>query len=178
MGFDGVVHAGLRHRRLIRLVMTAASVADEVDNYVLVELIAVVHGQLCHEHYRLGVIAIDVEYGSLNHLGNVGAVLCGARVGRLTGGKADLIVQYDVQGPACAVSPRLGHLEGFHDDTLTRKGRIAMKHDGNHRLPIGVIATVLPCANRSFNNRRHDLQMGGVEGQRQVHLATRRHHVR
>ena len=158
--------------------MATASVTNEVDHHVLVELIAVVHGELGHENHRLRVIAIDVEYGRLNHFGNVGAVLCGARVSGLTGGKADLIVQYDVQGPACAVSPRLGHLEGFHDDTLARKGRIAMKHYGNHRLPIGVIATVLPCANRPFNNRRHDLQMGGVEGQRQVHFPSRRHHVR
>ena len=158
--------------------MATASVTNEVDHHVLVELVAVVHGELGHEHHRLGVIAIDVEYRRLNHLGNVGAVLRGARVGRLTGGKADLIIQYDVQGPACAVSPRLGHLKGFHDDTLAREGRVAMQHDGNHRLPIGVIATILPCANRTFYNRRHDLQMGGIEGQRQVHLASRRHHVR
>ena len=158
--------------------MATAPVTNEVNHHVLVELVAVVHGELGHEHHRLGVIAIDVEYGRLNHLGNVGAVLRGARVGRLTGGKADLIIQYDVKGPACAVSPRLGHLKGFHDDTLAREGRVAMQHDGNHRLPIGVIATILPCANRTFDNRRYDLQMGGIEGQRKVHLASRRHHVR
>ena len=178
MRFYFVVHAGLRDRRLIRLVVTSPSVRDKIDHHVLIELIAVVHGQLRDEHHRLWVITIDVEYGRLNHLGNVGAILCGARIGRLAGGKTDLIVQHNVQRAAGAVGTRLGHLKRFHDDALTCKGRVSMQHDRHDFLPNKVIAAVLPRTNRALYDRRHNLQVRGVEGQRQVHLASRRHHIR
>ena len=158
--------------------MATAPVTDEVDHHVLVELIAVVHSQLGNEHHRLWVITIDVEYGRLNHLGNIGAVLRGARVSGLTGCETDLIIKHDVQGAAGAISTGLGHLERFHDDSLTRKGRVAMQHDGNDCLSVRIIAAVLARTHGTLHDRRHDLQMRGVEGQRQVHLASRRHHVR
>ena len=158
--------------------MATAPVTDEVDHHVLVELIAVVHSQLGNEYHRLWVITIDVEYGRLNHLGNIGAVLRGARVSGLTGCETDLIIKHDVQGAAGAISTGLGHLERFHDDSLTREGSVAMQHDGNDCLPVGIIAAILSCPHRTFYNRRHNLQMRRIEGQRQVHFASRRHHVR
>ena len=48
---------------------------------------------------------------------------------------------------------------------------------GTTRLPVVVEATILTGANRTFDHRADDLEVGRIERERQVHFATRRHHV-
>ena len=112
--------------------MPTAPVADEVNDDIFVELISVVHRQLRDEYDRLGIVSVDMKNGCLHHLGDVGAVFRRARIGALASRKTDLVVQHNVQGATGAVSPGLGHLEGFHHHTLPRKGRITMNDDGHN----------------------------------------------
>ena len=91
LGLDEVVHQRLRHRGVVALVVTAAAVADHVDDDVAVELLAVLERELGDAHARLGVVPVDVEDRHLQALGHVGAVLRRARR-RRPGGEADLVV--------------------------------------------------------------------------------------
>ena len=52
--------------------MTAAAVADQVDDDVLVERLAELEGQPRHPDARLGVVAVHVEDRRLDHPGDVG----------------------------------------------------------------------------------------------------------
>ena len=61
---------------------------------------------------RLGVVAVDVEDRRLDHLGDVGAIVAGARLGG-AGGEADLVVDHDVQRAPGAVAFKLRQVEGL-----------------------------------------------------------------
>ena len=69
-----LIHHRLSHHGFISFVVTVAAVADEIDNHVFAELVSPIHSQLGDEHHGFGVVAIDVENGGLNQLGDVGAV--------------------------------------------------------------------------------------------------------
>ena len=71
LSLDEVVHHRLSHRGVIALVVTTTAVADDVDYYVLLELLAVLEGKLRHPHNRLWVVAVDVEDWCLNAFGEI-----------------------------------------------------------------------------------------------------------
>jgi hypothetical protein len=86
--------------------VTAAAVADEVDDDVLLERLAELEGHPRHADARLGVVAVDVEDRRLDHPRHVGAVDRRARR-RGRGREADLVVDDDVDGAAGAVAAQL-----------------------------------------------------------------------
>ena len=96
------------------------------------ELIAEIHRQLGDKNNCLWVIAVDVKNRRLHHFCNVSAVLCRPCVSRLTGSKANLVIQHNVQGAARAVGTCLRHLERLHHHTLPSEGSIAVNHYGDH----------------------------------------------
>ena len=113
----------------------------------------------------------------LDHLGHVGAVLGGTRILALAGGKTNLVVEHDVHRAAGTVGTGLGHLERLHDHALPGKGGIAVNDYGHHGRAGSIAATILSRTHRTFHHRGYDFQVRGVEGQRQVQLATGRHHI-
>ena len=95
---DEVVHERLRHRGVVALVVAAAAVADEVDDDVALELLAVAERELGDPHDGLGVVAVHVEDRGLDGLRDIRRVDRRARVAR-HGGEADLVV--DVRRGSC-----------------------------------------------------------------------------
>ena len=79
--------------------------------------------------------------------------------------------------PFC-IAPGLRHLKRLHDNALARKRGVPMNNQWHDRIADRVLAPVLPRTHRALDDRRNDFQMRGVECQRQVHFAARRHHVR
>jgi len=59
---DLLVHHRLSHRGLVGLVVTEASVGDEIDDHILLELVAVVQRHAGDEDHRLRIIAVHVEH--------------------------------------------------------------------------------------------------------------------
>ena len=55
--------------------MPTASIANQIDHHVFVELVAIIDGKLGDEYHCFGVVTIDVENRRLNHLGDVSAIL-------------------------------------------------------------------------------------------------------
>ncbi len=89
---DLLVHQRLRDHRLVGLVVAEAAEADEVDEHVAVELLAVLHRHLDREQADLRIVGVDVEDRRLGHLGDVGAVERAAGVARIGRREADLVV--------------------------------------------------------------------------------------
>ncbi len=165
---DLVVHQRLGDGRLVRLVVAVAAVADDVDDHVLVELVAEIEGQARGEDHRLGVVAVHVEDRRVDHLADVGAVERRAAVQRVAGGEADLVVDDDVHRAAGRVAARLRHVEGLHDHALAGEGGVAVDQHRQHPLAVRVAAPVLAGAHRALDHGADDLEVRGVEAQRDV----------
>jgi hypothetical protein len=70
--FDGGVTARLGDRGVVSFVVAVATVADEVDDDVGAEALAVLGGDSSDSHGGVGVFAVDVEDGDRETLGEIG----------------------------------------------------------------------------------------------------------
>jgi len=118
-----------------------SAVADQIDDHVLVKLVAVIQRQASDEDDRLRIISVDVEDRGLDHLGYVGAVDGRAGIQWITGGKADLVVEHYMDGTAGGEAAGLGQVERLHDDALAGEGRVAVDQQGQNQL-----AGIVPAA--------------------------------
>ena len=166
---DVLVHLRLGHRRVVGLVVTAAAVANQIDDHVATEALAVLEGQACGADHGIRVISVDVEDRSLSHTRNVGGVGCAtAVVGQ--GGETDLVVHHDVQGAAGGVSLQVCHLQGLHDDALAGKRCVTVNQDGQNRVALNALLAVdvLLSADNTLEHGVSGFEVRGVSGH--VHL--------
>ena len=130
---DHLVHARLRERGLVALVVAVAPVADHVDDDVLLERLAERERELHHAHARFGVVAVHVEDRRLHRLGDVGRVHGRAReAGRR--GEADLVVHDDVHGAADVVAGQLREVQRLRDHALAGERGVAVDQHRQHRV--------------------------------------------
>src|SRR5438876_992715 len=91
---------------LVTLIVTVAPVAEDVDDHILPETLAVGEGYLCDPCRGFRIVAVDVENWGLDRLRHIRRV--GRRTGFLgRGRKPDLIVDDDVNRPPGAVAAEL-----------------------------------------------------------------------
>ena len=157
--------------------MAELAEADDVDDDVLVELLPVVERELAAQDDRLGVVAVHVQHRRLDHLDDVGAVQRRARVARIGGREADLVVDDDVDRAAGVVAARLRQRQRLHHDALAGERRVAVDDDRQHGVALGVAAAVEARLDRAFDDRVDDLEVRRVERQAQVDRAARRRDV-
>ena len=100
-----------------------------------------------------------------------------ARVARLAGGEADLVVDDDVHRAAGAEAARLRQLQRLHHHALAGEGGVAVDQHRQHPLAARVAAPLLARAHRALDHRIDDLQVRGIEGERHVHVAAGRAQV-
>ena len=125
------------------------------------------------KHHGLRIIRVDVEDRRLEHLRHVAAVDGRARVARIGGREANLVVDDEVHRAAGVVAARLRQLQGLHDHALAGKGGIAVHQHRQHLVALLVAAPLLARAHRAFDHRIDDLEVRGVEGEHRVHVAAR-----
>src|SRR5437867_2207800 len=171
-GGDLLVHHRLREGRIVELVVPVPAVADEVDEDVFLEALAKADGQAGRLHRGLGVVAVHVEDGRLDDLGDVARVGGEAvRLGRRR--EADLVVDDDVHRAAGAVAVELREPEGLGHHTLAGEGRVAVHEDGHDARVLGVVQVLLLGAHHALDDRIDRLQVARVGGQREVDLPPR-----
>src|SRR5213593_3770390 len=172
LGRDLLVHHRLREGRIVELVVPVPAVADEVDEDVLLEALAEADGEAGRLHGGLGVVAIHVEDGRLDDLGDVARVGGEAvRLGRR--GEADLVVDDDVNRAAGAVAVELGEPERLGHHPLAGEGRIAVHEDRHDARVLGVVQVLLLGAHHALDDRIDRLQVARVGGEREVYLPPR-----
>ena len=167
---DLLVHQRLGEGGLVALVVAVLAVTDHVDDNVLPELLAKPECEVDDVHHGLGIVAIDVEDRRLDHLRDIGRIAGGAGLAG-EGGKADLVVDHDVDGAARRVALELGEVEGLGDQTLAGKGGVAVDQQRQHLGPRrGVVTPPLLGAGAALDHRVDGLEMAGVGGQADVDL--------
>ena len=138
---DVLVHLRLGHRGIISLIVTAAAVANQVNDNVAAKALTVLECQACGTNHSVRVISVDVEDRSLSHTRNVGGVSCGAAVVR-QGGEANLVVHHNVYGTAGGVGLQAGHLQGLHDDALASERCVTVNQDRQNRVALNALLAV------------------------------------
>ncbi len=123
---DRAVHDGLRVGRLVALDVPVPPEADQVDDDVLVELLAVVESDLENAVGGLRVVAVDVEDRHLDDLRDVGRVDGGTAL-RGRGREPDLVVDDDVDRAARPVTRELRQVQHLGDHPLSRERRVAVE---------------------------------------------------
>jgi len=99
---NALVHQRLGERRLVSLVVTLLTVADNVNDNITLELSAPVSSDLANIVDSLSIVGVDVEHGGIDRLGNVRAV--GGGTGKTgVGGETDLVVHDDVDSTTSGV---------------------------------------------------------------------------
>ncbi len=169
---DGVVEGRLRKAGLVPLVVALAAVADDIDDDVPAEGLAVFDGELDQEDGGDGIVSIDVEDGEAEGLGHRGAVDGGAGVLR-QGGEADLVIDDDVDGAAGAVTLQLRQIEGLEDDALAGEGGIAVDEDGEDLPPLdGIVEDPLVGAGLALDDGIDGLEVAGIGGEGDADLVS------
>ncbi len=159
---DEAVHLGLRERRVVGLVVAVTPVADEIDDDVAVELLAVVEREARDPHDGFRVIAVDVDDRRLHGLGHIGRVV--RRAGRVRRGReADLVVDDHMHGAAGPVAAQLRQVERLEHHALPGEGRVAVDEQRQHR-ELAVVATVVAVLHRP--NDALDDRVDGLEVRR------------
>ena len=149
---DQGVHDRLGHRRIVAFVVPAASIADDVDDCVFREGLAILVRERGRAHDRLRVVAVDVEDRYLQALRHVARVVRGAP-GMGGGCESDLVVDDDVNGSAGAVAAKLRKIENLRDDALAGECGVAVdenRQDGE--APVSPVLEVLARADDALQN--------------------------
>ena len=168
---DQRVHQRLGHRRVVALVVAAPAVADQVDDDVLAERLAVLERQLGDPDAGLGVVAVHVEDRRLDHPRHVGAVERRARRGRRRG-EADLVVDDDVHGAAGAVAAQLRQVQRLGHDALAGERGVAVQQHRQHgEALLALVDAVLLGADDALEHRVDRLEVRRVGGQVDLGLA-------
>ena len=131
MVLDGGVAAGLGDGGVVDFAVAVAAVADEVDDDVGVEAVAVFGGDGGDADDGVGVLGVDVEDGDGQALGEVGGEAGG--VGLLgVGGEAEEVVDDDLDGAADVEAVEGGEDEALGPDALAGEGGVAVDDDGEN----------------------------------------------
>ena len=128
MVFDLAIQDRLRDGRIVHLGVSVTTEADEIDDDVGAELVAVLQRHAADAHHRIGIFAIHVEDRNRQPLRQVGREASGVGIARI-GGEADQIVDDDVDGAANGVAAQIGKVQRLGGDALPGECGVAVHQD-------------------------------------------------
>ena len=122
-----------------------------------------------HLSHGFGVLAVDVEDRNAQHLRQPRRIDAGTVLfGRC--GKPDLVVDDHVDRAADRIGLELAEVQRFLNDALARKGGVAVHQDDQAALTLVVVVPVLLGPHAPQGNGIHELEVAGVEAQRDVYV--------
>ena len=133
---DPGVAEGLGDGGVVDFGVAVAAVADEVDDDVGVEGLAVFGGDGGDADDGLGVFCVDVEDGDGEALGEVGGEARGVGFGGQSS-EAEEVVDDDLDGAADVVAVQGGEVEALGPDALSGEGGVAVDDHGEDLAPGG-----------------------------------------
>jgi hypothetical protein len=105
--------------------VTVAAVADEVDDYVGAEAVAVLGGEAGYADHGIHIFAVDVKDGDGLAACNAGGEARGVLF-QIAGGESQEIVYDYVNGAADGVAGEVGVVHGLGEDALSGKSGVAV----------------------------------------------------
>jgi len=162
---NALVHQWLGERRLVGLVVTLLTVADNVDNDIALELGTPVSSDLANVVDGLDVVTVDMEHGGVDRLGDVRAVRCGTSETGV-GCETDLVVHDDVNSTTGRVSGERVEAHGLVNNTLSSESSVTVQQHTHGGVELGLIVViVLDGAGLSEHDGVLGFQVRGVGNQ-------------
>ncbi len=171
---DDLVHHRLGEGRFVALVVSPAPVADQVDQEVLTEDVAIFDRHAHRGQAAFRIVGIDMYDRNLEALGQVTGIAGGTRIAR-RGREPDLIVRDDVDRAAGGVAGQRRQIQRLGHDALPREGGIAMDEDGHAGLVVPhrfarFVGDILRSAHHPFDHGVDRFEMARVRRERQGNL--------
>ncbi len=128
---DDLIDLRLREGGLVALVVSVLAIADEVDQVIELEALAVGDRQPSGFDARHWIVRVHVRDRNLEAASEAAGV---ARAERLLGigRETELVVRDDVNDAADVIASQSGQVERFSHDALAGEGRIAVNEDRQH----------------------------------------------
>src|ERR1035438_4046542 len=164
MLFDLLIEKRLRDGGVVDFAVAVAAVADEIDDYVGAELVAVFGSEAGDADDGVDVFAVDVE--DRNRLaardagGEAGRVLFG-----VAGGETEEIVDDDVDGAADGVSGEVGVVHRLGEDALSGERGVAVHEQGEIFFAAAFPGAGLLGARRADGDGVDGFQVAGIRDQ-------------
>ncbi len=170
MLLDLLVEQRLRDGGIVDFAVAVAPVADEIDDNIGAELVAIVHGHAGHANDGVDIFGVDVEdrdrLAARDARGEARRVLLG-----VARGESEKIVDDDVDGAADGVSRQVGIVHGLGEDALTGERCVSMNQEGNIFFGATFARAVLLGARAAHGDGIDGLEVAWVRNEVDVHLA-------
>src|SRR5918993_1376284 len=171
-----LVNLTIQHRvgkgGFVAFVVTQPAVAVHVDDHIALEGPPKIHRESDNLSDSLWILAVNVKYRDLEHLCHIGRVWARS-VFRRGSGKADLVIDDDVERSSDRIRRELAQIEGFLDCSLAGKARVTMDQQLQSALPFGIAYPILLGPQAAQRDRIDEFEMTGVEAERKVDLVPR-----
>ncbi|VAQ36090.1 Uncharacterised protein [Klebsiella pneumoniae] len=118
-----------------------------------------------------------MENRRLHHFTDVGAVRRRARIQRVRGREAHLVVDNDAHGTAHFVTAGFGHVQSFLNHALAGDGGVAVDGNRQNFVAAWLVQTIQTGAYGTDNHRADNLEVRRVKRQRQVHQTAFGFHI-
>jgi hypothetical protein len=128
MLFNSFVEQRLGNGRVVDFAVTMAAVADQVDDHVGAELIAIFGGEAGDANNRIHIFAVDVEDGNRLAARDAGGETRGVLF-QIAGGEAEQIIDHDMNGAADGVAGKVGVIHGLGKDALSGESGVAVDEE-------------------------------------------------
>ena len=125
MLFNLLVEQRLGDGGIVDFAVTVAAVADQVDDHVGAELVAVFGGEAGYADYGVHIFAVDVEDGDRLAARDAGGEAGGVFF-EIAGGESEQIVDDYVNGAADGVAGKVGVVHGLGEDALSGESGVAV----------------------------------------------------
>ncbi len=153
--------------------MPEAAIADEVDDDVVAELLAIREREPRSRQRRFRIVGVDVDDRDVEALREVARVAGRSALGGV-GREPDLVVGDDVQRPARRVAVERVEIERLRDDSLAGERGVAVDEDGERDRgvvePRSARAVGLLGARSALDDGVDRLEMARVRRERHLNL--------
>ena len=170
MLFDLPIKKRLRDGRIVDLAVAVTAVADQIDDHVGAERVAVLGSHTGNAHDGINVFAVDVKnrdrLAARDASGETGRVLFG-----VAGGEAEKIIDNNMNGAPDGVSREIGVVHGLSEDALSSKRCVAVDEQRKIFLATTFASAVLLGAGAADGHGIDGFQMTGVRHQVNVNFA-------
>src|SRR5882672_4917294 len=169
MVLDELIKTGLGDGGIINFTVAVAAEADEVDDDVAVELVAILGRDAGHADDCVYIFGVDVEYRHRLAFGQVGGEARRMFIaGR--GGKSDQVVDDDVNRSAYGISFEVGEVEGLGKNALSGEGSVAVNQNRQVQLATVFSGAILLGAGLADRDGVHRFQMTWIRNEVNVNM--------
>ena len=170
MLFDLLIEQRLGDGRVVDFAVAVAAIADEIDDDVGAELVAVFGGEAGDADDGVNVFAVDVKDGNRLAASDAGGEACGVFFG-VAGGEAEKIVNDHVNRAADGVSGKVGVVHGLGEDALSGECGVAVNEERKIFLAAAFAGAVLLGAGAADGDGIDGFEMAGVRDEMDVNFA-------